>query len=93
MACVSPVQYVRRGHSLMCTQRPVGLGGEGADPLQSLAPSPGGAHTSCDSRKPFDWPLPVGWGSCLQGAHLSLRMGPTVPRGLAPGWVCAASLR
>lgn len=31
-------------------------------------------------------------GSWLQGVHLSLSMGPTVPRGLAPGWVCAANL-
>lgn len=40
----------------MHKQKCVGLGGEGTDLFQSLAPSPGGACTSCDSKKPSYWP-------------------------------------
>lgn len=51
----------------MLAKAHVGLGGEGTGPFESLAPSPGGACTSWDSRKPS------GSGQAYHSGQLSAR--------------------
>lgn len=80
------------GHPLMCAQGCVGLGREGTGRASRWRPLLEESALAVTLGSPLALARPATQRSWLQGAHLSLRMGPRVPCGLAPGWVCAASL-
>lgn len=90
--CISWQKVHKGGHSLMCAQGCVGPIGRAQARVSHWCPLLEEPVLAVPVRSQQVLARPTTRSSWLQSAHLSLRMGPIVLCGLAPGLVCAASL-